>query len=498
MGPLLPHRWYLLLLALAVGGCHLIFKYEDEPGALDARVMEGGASDGNQPTDKKPPRPDTAPARCGYKVAWVKQIGGDSTDNGKAVALDRSGNVYLAGSFNKSIKLGNAILTSKGAEDAFLASYKADGTARWLLHLGGGKQVTPAALALDQKPGQLVMAGSFYGQLNTAGSATVGEGAWDVFVARYTSAAARVGLAHYGGASADKFEGMALDRSGNLYLSITFQMTLTRPSGFKSKGGTDGLLLSFKPDGTRRWAAQLGGSGSDRGGRVAWGEAGGSAVYWAGEIQDTAEVGGMKLVSLTAGNTDAMIARITAAGAPSRGFVFGGASSEKVLDMLVDPAGNLLFTGQYYRGIKFGSQNHPNVDLHDIFLARYKASTLARQWSKVFGSKMHDYAHGLVLSPGGRVVIAGYAGAALSLGGGKLSTSGVDDLVLATYGIDGKHCWSAMFGGAGYQRAADMAQDSKGNLYLAVSFQETATIAGITYTAANKSWDALLIKMTPN
>ncbi len=73
--------------------------------------------------------------------AWAKQIGGTDFDEGKSIALDRIGNIYVAGYFNETVDFdpGNSIynLTSAGMYDMFILKLDNNGDFKWAKRIGG-------------------------------------------------------------------------------------------------------------------------------------------------------------------------------------------------------------------------------------------------------------------------------------------------------------------------------------------------------------------------
>ncbi|MFQ5542731.1 MAG: DUF1565 domain-containing protein [Nitrospiria bacterium] len=109
---------------------------------------------------------------------WVKQGGGVGSDVGNAVAAFPDGSVVTTGHFTDAATFGSlerqeAVLTSNGEEDVFVATYHSDGTLNWVMQTGGsgfdsGKGVASAS------DGSAVMTGK-----------TV-AGSFDTFITRYT------------------------------------------------------------------------------------------------------------------------------------------------------------------------------------------------------------------------------------------------------------------------------------------------------------------------
>src|SRR4051794_31756893 len=70
-------------------------------------------------------------------TAWTHGAGGLLADAGRAVAADHSGNVYVAGTIQGQAKFApGVVLTSAGANDAFVAKYSKDGVFQWARNAG--------------------------------------------------------------------------------------------------------------------------------------------------------------------------------------------------------------------------------------------------------------------------------------------------------------------------------------------------------------------------
>ncbi|HEX6428577.1 MAG TPA: SBBP repeat-containing protein, partial [Niastella sp.] len=122
---------------------------------------------------------------------WAGQLGRydaiiSSSASARKVALDGSGNVYVAGSFNGSLDFdagpGDATLTSAGSNDIFIAKYDGNGSYIWAKRIGGTGSDAGIAIAVDAN-GNAYVTGVFAGtvdfdagtgtsNLSIAGSAT--------------------------------------------------------------------------------------------------------------------------------------------------------------------------------------------------------------------------------------------------------------------------------------------------------------------------------------
>jgi len=220
-------------------------------------------------------------------LRWAKQLGASGTTVGRSAAVG-GGNLYIAGSFYNDTNLGGALLTSKGSEDIFLASYALAGAHRWSKQLGGTGEERGSALAADAA-GNCYLTGEFSGTSNLGGSALVANGADDIFLASYTSTGSHRWSMGFGGASYNEGLSIAVGKNGAVYLTGDFQGTMNMGgSDLVSQGTYEIFVASFSSAGTHRWSRRFGGPSMDYG----YGIAAGDAIYATGIFLGTADLGG--------------------------------------------------------------------------------------------------------------------------------------------------------------------------------------------------------------
>jgi hypothetical protein len=93
-------------------------------------------------------------------LQWINQFGTVAADQGNAVAVDSTGNIYVAGTTSGALNGPNA-----GQADAFVRKFLADGTAQWTEQFGSSDTETVRAVAADHS-GNVYVAGSSYGSLD--------------------------------------------------------------------------------------------------------------------------------------------------------------------------------------------------------------------------------------------------------------------------------------------------------------------------------------------
>ena len=164
---------------------------------------------------------------------------------------------------------------------------------------------------------------------------------------------------YFGGSSVDVASAIAVDTSGNTYVTgWTASTDLPVRNAFQSQsgGGVDAFVAKFDPAGALVYCTYLGGAGDDRAFSIAVDAAG--AVYLTGwtSSPDFPTAGNPYQRSL-AGGLDAFVAKLSATG---NSLIFstllGGGSSDQGRAIALDAFGNAFIAGQT------ASLNFPTLD----------------------------------------------------------------------------------------------------------------------------------------
>jgi hypothetical protein len=254
------------------------------------------------------------------ELEWAKQAGG----SGWGIAVDGSGDSYVTGQFRGSATFGagetnETILICCGdysTYDIFVAKYNSSGDLLWAKQAGGSDGSdwgSGHGIAVDGS-GDSYVTGYF------VGSATFGAGEAnettlnssgdidtdDIFVAKYNSSGDLLWAKQAGGSYFSWGYGIAVDGSGDSYVtgdflgSATFGAGETNETILNSSGNSldnvDIFVAKYNSSGDLLWAKKAGGSGQDRGYGIAVDGSGdsyvtgdflGSATFGAGEANET-------------------------------------------------------------------------------------------------------------------------------------------------------------------------------------------------------------------
>lgn len=164
--------------------------------------------------------------------AWAKGIGGAVTDEGYAIAVDASGNVYSTGSFGGTVDFdpgaGTLNLTAIGDLDVFISKLDASGNFLWAKQLAGTNSTDGGrgySIALDAL-NNVYTTGFFTGTVDfDPGAATLNvtsAGAYDIFISKLDASGNFMWAINMGGTDYEAGRSLALDATGNIYSTGAF------------------------------------------------------------------------------------------------------------------------------------------------------------------------------------------------------------------------------------------------------------------------------------
>ncbi len=236
------------------------------------------------------------------------------------------------------------------------------------------------------------------------------------------------------------------------------------------------------------WSKRFGSTGFDIG--YAVGTDASDNVYVAGYFNGTVDFGGGNLMS--AGSDDVFLAKYDVNGAQVWSKRFGSTGFDDAYGLAVDASGNVVVIGRFEGTVDFGSgAGLVSAGSTDIFVAKYNSAGV-HQWSKRFGSTQADAAHAVALDGLGNVLMTGVFRLTVDFGGGNLSSSGFNDVIVAKFDANGTHVWSQRFGSTLFEAGNTIAVDGSNNVIVGGQFQGTVSFGGAGLVAS--STDMFLAK----
>ena len=184
----------------------------------------------------------------GGAVQWSRQIGSAGHDLTSSIAVDASGNSYIAGYTE-----GNLGGPNQGGSDAFIVKYNSAGTVQWMRQIGSSGTDDAEGITVDGS-GNIYITGRTYGDL-----AGPNQGAGDAFIVKYDSGGTLQWIRQMGTANSDLVSDIAVDGSGNSYITGYTYGDLGGPS----HGDWDAFIVTYDSGGTVQWSRQIGTGESD-------------------------------------------------------------------------------------------------------------------------------------------------------------------------------------------------------------------------------------------
>jgi Tfp pilus assembly protein PilZ len=427
---------------------------------------------------------------------WAKSAGGSDFEESYGIAIDGGGNSYVTGYFSStSITFGTTTLTNAGAfnSDMFVVKYDAAGNVVWAKSAGGSDFDQGYGIAVDGS-GNSYVTGYFGSTSITFGTTTLfnaGAGPYDMFVVKYDAAGNVVWAKSAGGSSNDQGLGIAVDGSGNSYVtgyfgstSITFgTTTLTNAGG---GGMEDMFVVKYDTLGNVVWAKSAGWIGSDTGLGIA--VDGGGNSYVTGYFSSTSiTFGTTTLTNAGAGNADMFVVKYDNLGNVVWAKSAGGSDGDNAAGIAVDGGGNSYVTGSFKStSITFGTTTLTNAGAFnsDMFVVKYDAAGNV-VWAKSAGGSDYDIGYDIAVDGSGNSYVTGYFySTSITFGTTTLFNAGAFDMFVVKYAAAGNVVWAKSAGGSNDDQGLGIAVDGSGNSYVTGSFYSTSITFG-TNTLTN-------------
>jgi hypothetical protein len=331
-------------------------------------------------------------------LQWNTFLGSamSNADWGKAIAVDTSGNIYVAGSSGYS--WGSPInpwVGVYGFSDVFIAKLNGNGSLQWNTFLGSTDNEQALGIALDTS-GNIYVVGDSYATWGSPINPYVGDR--DAFVAKLNNNGILQWNTFLGSSVSDRGLAMAVDTSGNSY--VTGYSLATWGSPVRAYGGhEDAYVAKLNNGGILQWNTFLGSSSSDEEGLAVAADTNGN-VYVAGLGSAT---WGSPIRPPTS-NWDVIVAKLNGNGVLQWNTFLGGTNADAGEGIAVDTSGNIYVAG--HSSATWGSPVNPYVSGNDAFAAKLNNSGIL-QWNTFLGGSSDDLCYSISLDTSGNAYMAG-------------------------------------------------------------------------------------------
>jgi hypothetical protein len=267
----------------------------------------------------------TEVAANGSSLLYSTYLGGNNADEGRGIAVDASGNIHLTGcaySTDFPVTANAYQKLNAGSGDAFVTVVKPDGSAPlYSTYLGGSGYDCGRGIVVDSSANVFVAGytwGGFPATQNSFG------GNVDAFVVKFKADGSAPLYSQYlGGSGSDSALGVAIDSSGNAYVTGTADSSnfpVVDAVQAIRKAGSDVFVTKLKADGSALlYSTFLGGDGDDGGTGIAVNAAG--TAFVSGYTNSINFLTANALQTTNHGDYDALIVALSgSSGAPAVEF----------------------------------------------------------------------------------------------------------------------------------------------------------------------------------
>jgi hypothetical protein len=507
------------------------------------------------------------------EVRGATYLAGSSSDSGNSVAVDASGNVYITGYYlsTGTVPLRNlngtasaySLPISSGGTDAFIVKYNAAGSVVAYSYINGTSADAGNSLTVDSS-GNLYVTGYYLStgtvtlrNIDTTASTSsyslpISSGVTDAFLIKYNSSGSVVAYSYINGSSSDAGNALAVDSSGNLYVTGYYQSTSTvtlrnldttaSTSSYSlpiSTGGSDVFIIKYNSSGSVVAYSYINGNSTSDSGQSLTVDSSGN-LYVTGYYQSTSTVTLRNLDTTAstspyslpsyAGNSDGFIVKYNSSGSVVAYSYIPGDLSDAGQSLTVDSSGNLYVTGYYQSLVTVTLRNLDTTAStssyslpistggSDVFIVKYNSSGSVVAYSYINGvtATIGDSGQSLTVDSSGNLYITGYYDSSSTVTLRNLDTTastssyslpidaGGNDIFIVKYNSSGSVVAYSYINGSSNDGGQSLTVDSGGNLYVTGYYQSASavTVRNLDTTASASAYtlpisvdrDAFLIK----
>lgn len=388
------------------------------------------------------------------KLEWGKQMGGKYSDGGYGITLDESGNIYTTGYFeeNGDFDPGPGIFNLKGYPmgDIFVSKFDASGNFLWAKALGGN----------------------------------------------FT----------------DIGKSIAVDNSGNVYVTGFFSRTADfNPDSLQifeltSKGGADIFVLKLDAFGKFVWAKSFGDSDVDEAKSIKIDRSGN--IYFTGTFQGIVDFNPDSIGTFYLSSTDTFgifISKLDANGNFKWAKNIGSKKMDYEFSIAFDSMDNIYTSGSFQGTVDLnpgsGTFNISSSGSNDVFISKFDSSGKFI-WAKTFGGTLTDRAFSIVTNKIGEVFTIGTFKGTVDFdpgpGTSKLTSNGAEDIFIIKLSSSGNFVWVKQIGGNLEDGGTSILKDAIGNIYIAGFFNDKVDFdpdLGVSYLTSTTYSNRFISKL---
>ncbi len=365
-----------------------------------------------------------AKADASGNIIWarvLKSTGKGRTVDGRALATDTYGNIYVTGTFSDTLFINDQTLFGQKdqAKDIFLAKYSSDGTLTWVkVFIGPASDI---AEDLEVSGNNLVLAGYYLSAITIGTSTFQSQDATDPgsnpFVANLDlngqvqwidKIDCKSGFCRALTISPDGKINILIEAKGSPFVRTVGTTYVAALKQSESLTADDYILQISPVDGSLVWSNRMGSIGSEMGYAIASDAA--SNIYIGGMFQQTVKLestDGKYKNGLSKGGFDTFLCKYNPLGQLKWATFEGDVKTEGIRDIAVSAAGNVYVAAYFIDQTKVGNLTYTGAGIQS-FLAKYSTDGIFTWAHKTSVSGSVSYFTTLCIPSGDNILVTGY------------------------------------------------------------------------------------------
>jgi hypothetical protein len=325
-------------------------------------------------------------------LIWNTFVGGTGVDFANDIVVSSNGNIYITG--ESAAAWGSPRRSYSGSADGFVAKLDSSGALQWNTFQGSNGYDSAHRISIDDVENIYITGQSDFSWGNPYNPS---NGSTDAFVAKLDSEGDLYWNSFVGGSGDDRGYGIAVDNTGNIYISGNSTSAWGSPlRSFSSDW--DCFAAKLSNSGALLWNTFLGGPDLDPGASIAV-DANGN-VFISGQSHAT---WGSPLNAFT-GYSDGFVARLDNNGVLQWNTFLGGGGNASAYNLVVDNDDNLYLTG--YSSASWCGWSPAFSGTVYSFIAKFDSNG-ACHWSTYLRNSGEDSTNDIALFGSGNLYVTG-------------------------------------------------------------------------------------------
>lgn len=403
---------------------------------------------------------------------WQKSMGGTSMDEAAAVITLPNGHYLLGGTSNST----NGNFSTYGSDDFIITETDANGNILWQNHFGGTN--IDKLTSLKRNAAGEIFACGYTASNNT--QVTGQHGLTDIWLIKTDASGNLIWQRTFGGSANDVANAMILTSDGGLLIGGSSESSNGNTTN--NHGSNDFWIVKTDGAGNLQWQKSLGGSGYD-------------FCYTVCELSNTnfivagtSNSNNGDIISAKGGN-DLAVFCLNSTGNILWQNNYGGSNHESAFDVLMNPAGNLLFCGYTQSNDGDVSGNHGGGDAWLIEIGT--TGNIVR--NKCYGGTNGESFYRMSTATDGNILVCG---SSLSSNGDLSVNYGGEDAMVIKVDQTGTIRWAASYGGNATDRYSYIHATADGG-FIAGGFSFSNNQFAVGNHGSGDAWMSKLTCGTP-